>query len=325
LIKKLRWFLPILVAILGIFTLVAPVLASIPQPTDLEIQEVAAYENAQEDGDQLYLITYYIDFEELPSDDADELFLFRLLDAADDEIALVRPYPYNDRGYGLGVVAFYLEPDEVPAWESHVSIQLIGDPLADWAGGLPGTITDVITWETGATAGIQNLIAAKILSLAVDLGQAWDVVMTETIQGTTALSSAGSAYFLRVVPYLMDTVPSVVGQYILTPDYPDDKPESETWADQLQNSIDGTIFDLSGPARSLGTSRGALIATFYYGLAVVFLILLINRHKFNKGIMLLAWLFVIGGIFIGVPLVITIVGGFLCLISTVWVIYKGAY
>ena len=32
---------------------------------------------------------------------------------------------------------------------------------------------------------------------------------------------------------------------------------------------------------------------------------------------------VIAGAFIGIPLIVTILGGFLCLISTVWVFYKG--
>lgn len=314
----------ILLAILGILVFVMPVLASIPQPTDLEIQEVVAYENAKDDGDQLYLITYYIDFETLPSENADDLFIFRLLDEDDVEVASVEPYPFNDRGYGLGVVAFYLEPDEVPTWESGVTIQLLGNPLTEWIGGLPTTSTDIITWETGTIDDVQNLISAKVLSLALELGQAWDVAMTTTTQGVMALSDNGASYFLSIMPYLIEITPFLLGQYTFSPDYPDDKPSGNTYADQLLNAIDGTIFDLSGPANSLHVSRGTLTAALYYPFVVAFFILLAWKHRLNKGTTMLAWPFVILGAFIGVPLVVTILGGFICLVTTVWVFYKGA-
>ena len=108
--KKLRWFLPVLIALLGILAIATPALASIPQPTILEIQEIAAYENAREEGDQLYIVKYYIAINSTYN--ADDLFIFRLLDEDDDEIAHTTPYPFNNYGYGLGMVAFYLDADE---------------------------------------------------------------------------------------------------------------------------------------------------------------------------------------------------------------------
>lgn len=322
--KKLRWFLPILVAILGILAFVMPVLASIPQPTTLEIQEITAYENAQIDGGQLYLVPYQIEFATLPDDGADQLFLFRLLDEDGEELAWATPFPFHDKGYGMGVVAFYLEPDDAPDWASNLTVQLIGSPFADWGGNVPSTTLTTITWNTNTTAVIQDLLTSKILELAARLGDDWGVEMVTTVQGITTLSSIGASYFSGVVPYFAQVAPKSMGQYIFTPDYPiDEKPADDTYAAELEAAIHGTIFDLSGVARSWGISRGALTAGIYYAFVIAFFVMLIVKKGLKKGMMLLLWPFVIAGAFFGVPLVVTILGGFLCLISTVWVFYKG--
>ena len=323
-LKLTRWFLPILVALLGIFTLVAPVLASIPQPTILEIQEVTAYENAQIDGDQLYLVLYRIEFAALPDDGADQLFLSRLFDEDEDELAWVTPFPFHDKGYGMGVVAFYLEPGDAPDWSSALTVQLMGSPFADWGGDVPSTTLDDITWNTGTTAVIQDLITSKVLELATRLGDDWDVEMTTTTQGVTTLSSTGATYFSGVIPYFSQVAPRSMGQYIFTPDYPiDPKPPENDYSTSLETAIHGTIFDLSGTARSWGISRGALTAGIYYLAVIAFFVMLIVKKGLKRGMMLLLWPFVIAGAFFGVPLTVTILGGFLCLVSTVWVFYKG--
>jgi len=300
-----------------------PVLAAVAQPTALEIQMVQAYQNTREENDQLYLVTYFVDFTELPDENTDELFIFRLLDADNNEVTSAKPFPFYNSGYGLGIVAFYLEPDEVPTWGGSLSVQIIGNPLIDWTGDPPVTTTGSMTWNTDTTEDIQRLVSAKIIYLATRLEQSWGVEMTAVSGGMTILSDTGASYFLRVVPHLTDVAPYVLGQYTFPPEYPEDKPSEDTYAEQLVNAISGTIFDLSGPARSLGISRGALTAAIYYPFVVAFFILLSWKHKLNKGTTMLAWPFVIVGAFIGVPLIVTILGAFLCLLSTVWVFYKG--
>lgn len=327
--KLTRWFLSIFLAVLGITVFITPSLAAISQPTTLEVQKIEAYENAREDGDQLYVVTYYIGVDSTDpatntTYDADDLFIFRLLDEDDDSIEVTTPYSFSNLGFGLGVVAFYLDADEAPAWESNLSVQIIGNPFAPWDGEPPETSSDLITWHTGTTSEIQQLVSVKIMSLASQLEQSWDVAMTTTTQGVTILSDTGASYFLRVVPYLATVAPYVLGQYTFEPDYPiDEKPPSDDYADSLEEGISGTIFDLSGPARSMGVSRGSLTATIYYTFVVLFFVLLISKKGLKKGMMLLLWPFVVGGAFFGVPLVVTIVGGFLCLVSTSWLVYKG--
>ena len=304
--------------------LTVPVLAAISQPTDLDIQDAVVYENALESGDQCWFITYFIDFTTLPDENVDDLFIFRLLDTDDSEITATVAYPYYSQGYELGVVCFYLEASEAPTWQSDLTVEIYGNPLVDWDGDPPTTSTTGITWNTGATSDIQELIGAEIINLATELEQAWSVEMVESSGGITALSEAGSSYFLRVVPNLADIAPFVLGQYVFYPDYPADKPEGTTWADQLMSYTDGTVFDLSSHERRLGVPRGTINAVVYYGAVIAFFIWLSNKKGVNKGTMIPAWGCVVASIFFGVNIVVAILGAFLCLITTVWVFYKGS-
>jgi len=322
--KLLKLILPILIAICGTLLFITPALAAVSQPTDLEIQEATAWQNVREDGDQLYLIKYYIDFSSLPDENVDELFIFRLLDADDNEIASATAYPYYNQGYELGIVAFYIEPEDAPTWGSSLSVQIVGNPLIDWDGDPPSTTTTSITWNTGSISEMHELLSAKIAALASQLEIAWDVEMTTTASGMTVLSDTGSAYFVRIVPYLTEIAPYCQGQQVYTPDYPEDKPGEDTYATTLIETLDGTVFDLSRPARSFNTSPGVIAASLYYPLVVVLLILLARKFKLGKGIMFIANFFVVAGAFIGVPLIVTIIAALLAGGSTLWVLYKGA-
>jgi hypothetical protein len=326
--KKLRWFLPTLLALVGLLALASPVAAQVPQPDSLSIRDIAAFQNVREDDDQLYLIYYYIS-QNATGYSANQLYIFRLLNASGTEIAQTVCFPYYNDGFGYGVVAFYLAPDDAPTWGSDVRVRLSGNPLIIWDGSVPSTTSSLIEWNTGTTREMQTAASAKIMQFASRLSVSWGVAMTTTQQGVTVLTDVGASYFLQVVPYLSEVAPHVLGQYTFLPEWPENKPELGTpygtgFADELEQGILGTIFDLSGPARSMGMTRGSLTAAIYYIFVAIFFILLIHRLGMRKGMMLLLWPFIIAGAFIGVPLLVTIVGAFLCLGATVWVFYKSS-
>lgn len=307
----------------GIFLIAAPpVGAAQAQPSALQIQSVYAYENAGDTGVQCYIITYYIDFDTLPDENVDDLFIFRLLDTDDSEITSSRPFPFYNQGYELGAVAFYLDPEDAPTWESAVSVQLLGDPLVDWDGSTPETETASIVWFSGTVAEIIELTSARVIYLATDLEQAWSVEMTTTTQGTTVLSDNGAAYFVRTIPNLQTVAPYCLGQYVFAPQYPTDKTGDMTYAEQLERAVDGTIFDVSPVARSWGISRGVLIGAVYYGFFFLVVILLAYKGKLVKGHGLLLWVIMIVGAFIGVPLIATILCGLAAVFSTAWVFHS---
>ena len=316
-----RLLVPVLVAILLLLVNPASVAALEPQPDTLSIQGIVAYQNANESGDQLYIITYEIVGNY--TQNADQLFLFRIREGT-DELDTTTPFPFYEGGYGLGVVSFYFEPGDTPTWEGDISVEIVGNPLVDWDGVVPSTSLDFITWNTGTTAEVQELIGARILYLATILGQDWGVELVTTVQGITSLTSAGASYFQVVVPFALEMVPTIFGQYIFTPDYPiDPKPPSNDYADELMEGVRGTIFDLGPGAREWGMSTGALSAFLWYSFFIGLFIMLMQRRKLNRGTILLFWPIVVAGMFFGVPLTVTIIAAFFCLISSVWVFYKG--
>lgn len=317
-----KYFLPVLFAILVSLSLATPVVASVEQPTTFEIQEIEAFENTREDGDQLYLVQYYIAINSTYN--ARQLFIFRLFDEDDNELTHTTAYPYNNDGFGMGVVAFYVDADEAPTWASGVYVKIVGNPLISWNGSAPYASSSIITWNTGSASEMQMVASGYILELAGELTIYWGVEMTTTTQGVTVLTDIGAIYFTNTVPYLSEVAPYCLGQYTFTPDYPiDEKPASDSYADWLAESVEDTVFDLGPVARARGISQGSLNTGIYYAFVIGLFVALIAKRKLNKGTMLLFWPFVVAGAFFGVTLQVTIIAGFLCLISTVWVFYKG--
>jgi len=319
-----RLILSILGATLCLLIFAVPVAASVEQPTTLEIQEISAYENTREDGDQLYLVQYYI--AENSTYNANQLFIFRLFDEDDNELTHTTPFPYYNQGYGMGVVGFYVDTDDAPDWASGVYVKIQGNPLIDWAGGTaPSTTMAIIDWNTGDQADMQAAASGKILNLASELTIYWGTAMTTVTQGVTVLTDYGANYFIQVVPYISEVAPYVLGQYTFIPDYPiDAKPATDDYADSLIDAISGTLFDISPTAESWGMDTGVLTAFLWYLAAVGFVIALIMKKGLKKGAMLIVWPFVVAGSFFGVPLMVAIMASFFWLVAGVWVFYKGA-
>ena len=320
--NRIRYGLPIILAIMVSLLPVGPVAASVEQPTSLEIQETEAFENVREEGDQLYICQYYI--AQNSTYNARQLYIFRLFDEDDDELTHTTAYPYNNDGFGMGVVAFYLDADEAPTWQSSVYVTVVGNPLVDWTGGIPSESSSIITWNTGVESAMQVAASGYVLELAGELTIYWGIEMTTTTQGITVLTNEGAIYFTNTVPYCTEVAPYCLGQYTFTPDYPiDEKPAPDDYAAWLEASLENTVFDLGPVARARGWDANAMRTSIYYAFVIALFVLLIAKEKLNKGTMLLFWPFVVAGAFFGVPLQVTIIAGFFTLISTVWVFYKG--
>jgi len=277
-----------------------PALASIASPDTLQIQEVLVYENCREAGDQLYLITEYIHYDTEPDESAEDLFILRLLDAGNNEIASAKPYAFYNDGYDLGVMAFYLNAASAPDYEASLTVQLTGDPLADWTSSVPVVTTDGLTWTTGEITDMRQIVSTRIVTLASMLEQAWTTEMIAVSQGTTILSDTGAAYFLRVVPYLSTVAPYAIGQYTFTPDYPEE--------DVTENDYEDSV----------------VLGIIYYAAFGALLLFLVNKRKFKKGTGLLAFAGIIGFSFFGVPLTLCIIAAFIALISISYVVLKQA-
>jgi hypothetical protein len=314
-------------AILAIFAFITPILA-IAQPDDIEINAVYVYRNCRETGDQMYLVDYIISYNTTPAENAGEAYMCRFRNST-EVFAVKYPYPYHNDGYDRGVIAFYFDAGDAPEWEGPYNMQLMGNPFGDWPGGVPEVTENTFDlWQDDEMTITKVVLASRILALAQLLETDWGLDMVNVNDaGQLVLTSYGSAYFMAVVPYFSDVAPTALppgtipgsGQIIDPVIDPIDS--SSDYADELETSIIGTLFDLTPLANVLGVSRGPLTALVYYGAWVFILILVCGALQTTRPLMILCIPIVIGGAFVGVPLQVTILAAFLALFYIAFTIF----
>lgn len=325
--KLTRWFLPALFAVFLTFILVVPVLAAaINDPDDMDIHGVYVYRNCREEGDQLYLIDYTIDYSVIgnPTECATETFICRLMDDG-TEIRGVAPYAYYNDGYDRGVVAIYFSATDAPTWHGDCTIELAGNPLLDWEGGDFSSVSVSVfnLWQDNEIPVTQTVVSSRILYLADTLELAWTVDMvTATAGGHILTPTYGEDYFTNVVPYLADIAPYALSGTTIQPEIPDID-ESADYAQELEANILDTPLDMTDLANDFGVERGALTAILYYGAVALGLGLLVQRAQSTRPAMIAALPAVIFGAFVGVPLIVTVlVGVFSAIFITYSIWYK---
>jgi len=310
--KLTRWFLPLLLALLGILVFVTPCLAISP-PNDIGILGVWAYRNCRETGDQLYLIEYEITYNSTPSETVTEAYMVRLMDG-NATLGYVYPFSYHNKGYDKGVAAIYFSSGGPPAWDEPYLMELLGNPFSDWEGALPSVLYFPFDlWQDNEVAITQVLIASRIIWLANELEIDWgkDMVTTSDV-GKDVLTAYAAGYFTNVMPYLYEIAPKIFPEgslpsTIISPDIPPEEIRTD-YADSLTADIIGTPLDLTNVAAIFGVSRGALTAILYYGLVLVVLIAAARRIGSYRPVMLFGGFLVIIGSFVGVPLMVAILG-----------------
>ena len=327
-LKLTRWLWPVLVAVLSTFMLITPALAISP-PDDISIDAVYVYRNCRETGDQLYLVEYTIDYASLPDESTSEAYLLRLMDG-DDELQHTMPYAYYNKGYGSGVVALYFDADDAPDWEGVYTMQLLGNPFADWEGALPEDSIislDFDIWQDNELGVTQTLVGGRIIDMALTLETDWGKDMvTVSDEGKQILTTYSTAYFINVIPNLYEIAPDIfaAGQGgwsgVIEPEIPDEETRLD-YSAQLEANIIDTPLDLTPLGTLFGVSRGQITALLYYGVVAFVLILTARRLGTYKPLMLLSIPFVIVGAFIGVPLIVTVLAGLVALGMTAYVIF----
>lgn len=323
LLKRSLLSLPIVLLLALLLT--TPVLAAIAQPTSITISGVYVYRNCKETGDQLYLIDYTIEYpaEGNPDETITEIYICRLMDGA-AEIRGVAPYAYFNDGYDRGVIAIYFDAGSAPPWEGDYTMELVGNPLMEWVGGdFPSSIVTTFNlWQDNSLSVTHTVLSSRILYLADALEIAWSVDMILSTSGGSSLTAYGEDYFTNVVPYLAEIAPYALAGQIILPEV-DEVDTSTEYADDLEAGIIDTLFDLTPLAEKIGTTRAVLTTILYYAMVVVFLALIARKLKTTKPIMLFALPLVIGGAFVGVPLLVTVLVGFLNVAFIGWsLLYK---
>lgn len=325
---RLRLKLTLLIMIVAglIIGFATPVFA-IDDPDTMTLNAVWVYQNCMEDDDWLVLVDYTLDYTLAnPDENVTEAFFVRLMDGT-DELGSTSPYAYYDDGYDRGVVAIYFTAAEASGlvWEDPgYSIQLVGNPLLTWAPG-PDPPTTSLTpfdlWQDWPMETTQTALSARILWLADQLELTWGVDLIEsTASGSYLTTTYGEAYFTNVVPNLNLMAPYAFSGSMIQPDF-EQKEFTQDYAADLEADVAGTPLDITPLATAFALDRGMLTTILYYGCAVVFIAFLVQRYQTYKPAILMAVPLVIGGAFLGVPLIVTILAGFAALVGVGYVLF----
>jgi len=318
-LKIRRWLLPVFIAVLATFALLTPVLA-IADPDTMTIHGVWVYQNCRQDGDQLYIVDATLAYGANPSETSTEAFLCRLMNGS-TELRAVAPYAYYDDGYDRFVVAIYFSSADAPAWEGSYTMELTGNPLLSWTGDPPSASVSAFNlWQDNEMDITQTVVSSRILYLADILELAWSVDMIEASGGGHYLTSYGEDYFTNVVEYASEVAPYAFSGQIIQPEI-EDVDTSTAYADDLETDIVGTSLDLTDTATAFGVGRGPLTALLYYGAVVIFLAVVSQKLQTYKPAMVLSLPLVVLGAFVGVPLIVSILVGFVCILFIAWTLF----
>jgi len=201
----------VLVALVSLLS-ATPALAATAQPDTIAIAGVDAYRHVLEDDDLLVIVKYHLDYSanSTPDNSIEYTYLGRMMSGA-TELQAVTPYSYYNSGYDWGIFSFYFSTADAPAWEGSYTIRLEGNPALDWDTGVPPLkSTSSINWNATLTqAATEALLETRILGLADDLSDRWQVTLTEEVTGGTVLSSAGVQYFTNSISNLRTIVPDI--------------------------------------------------------------------------------------------------------------------
>lgn len=190
------------------------VLAEPGQPVLTAINETHAWRNVLETGDYLLVARYNVVNGTSTTTDISDTFVFRLMDATNtNELGVVEAYPYQNDGWGQGVVSWYFPAASAPAWAGSYWVRIEGKitvyttTYTVYNYNLPSTTYSTYTVESD----IQNDIASKLTSIAKKIGSSWTpvVALTEESESGTVLSQYGEAYFRPVIPGIQAMCPKL--------------------------------------------------------------------------------------------------------------------
>lgn len=227
-----RWSPYIILALLTLALLPGAAQAA-PTVTSLSIKEAAAYRCVTDAincgsggpgvGNVLYTIYYRINTSgSIPNTDyASQYFICRIQNASTGEI-LGQANISNQlgtRGFPEGVCGIYMDTEPVGAVEA----VLAGTPSGFTTP--PSAAESAIVYRTGAASFALNLAGNETSSIAaqLEIGAATGGTPADLIEaqpdGTIRFTDTGAAYFLAVIPRILEISPMLFQNFA---DYPDD-------------------------------------------------------------------------------------------------------
>ena len=208
-----------------------------------EVIEINAYRNILETADMLVIVYENTPYATTPNMTYSQAFIWKIYDGS-TEFGYALTSDYHDLGYGYNVISFYFSADDAVTWGEYYYIKLIGLGAAfespptytfQMASGDYSSLTD--------QDEVRDAIALRIMRIAFDLNNQWDLDSTERLTADyeigTKLSVEGQAFFRQAIYGSQAMAPEIFPMY-----YGEVTDEDRTWTDayvsELETQFTGT-------------------------------------------------------------------------------------
>ena len=276
-----------IIVIISTFLTVIPVSAVDPAvPSPFSIGTPQVFKNIFETNDYMLVFPYDISYATAqPVTPASSLFIYRLMSGDGlTAIGSAVPYPYNNSGYGQGMVSIYFPASTAPTWGSPYIIRIDGNPLY-WI--TPPSVTHTLspTEYCAGTTQSENRLALStfILNEAALLEVNWGVKLYDTNgTGGISLTSTGQTYFTTTIPGLGTACASIMAVSQSQPEYTDPAKPGTSAAYNWLHQWDGTVLQNWG--NNIGGQLGGLNwQSVTSGFLLILLILLAGFSQVKFG------------------------------------------
>jgi hypothetical protein len=241
-----RLWAVILAALLAGLLVGSPAYADTPNPDEVPtFVQVDVYRNLLETGDRLYLAYINIPYGTLPDTDVTETFILRLIDTDGTTVlGSTTGYDFNDDGYGYNVWSLYFPAADALTWEALYTLRLSGNPVVfDTPPIYNFSITAGDYTLMTTQAENQQALATRILALADDLDDRWDLAVTSSLlweaEIGTVLSMYGESFFRGAI-YGVQALAPLAFAYALYDIEIDDRTWSDNYTSVLEDQWAGT-------------------------------------------------------------------------------------
>ena len=220
---------------------------AIADPDSITLEMVRAYSGVLETGDMLVVVHYDLAYTSTPAEQIGDAYLGRFFRGT-TELNSVEPFPFNDRGYGVGVFSLYWTASQVTSDSiefedtnsENYAVSLQGK-VGVFPGSAPSSTTNTITWR--AASNTESLLFADIDEVANTLEQnaAWVANTYDLISrlgGQEALTNDGETYFASAIPNLQVMIPDIFSSAASTPTFTE-RDHERAYSDRLQTFWDG--------------------------------------------------------------------------------------
>jgi hypothetical protein len=276
-----------LVGILAALFIATPVYATDAPDSAPSISDIKANVYLIENGDVLIYGLINIPYTTLPDDNAGKTYNIRLIGTDNvTQLGAVAPYPYSsfDKGYNLGVFAFYFSADDALTIDQAYIIRISQSPAFFDSPQSWDYIMPLSAWTESTTQDDnQTELTLNIISIAEELETYHDVTLLEDSVGGTVLSSpAGETYFRGAIYGIQAMAPDLFLVQSLSWDTTDrawTTAQFDAYAATYNGTFIGTATD--NTSATFGIDTGTMMAGLFL-LPITLGAIIVSQIKWKK-------------------------------------------